>query len=130
MPDNQARWRVAFAELLDRDGSSPNDYDAGEEEDPRIYLSGEEEIGRFVCVTTNWSSRGHEMTFYLPTFNDWEAAAARAVEYIQDDLFEEIPLKIVDLETGAEWTAEPAYTWRREKEPVHRTVDQGKETTA
>jgi len=109
--DKQTRRREAFAALMESDGCLPTDYDAGEEEDPRPYLSGEEPIGRFVCVTKNWSSHGEEKLFYLPTFDDLMLATNRAEEYCDDDIFEELPVRIVDLDSGAVYYQEAIYVW-------------------
>jgi hypothetical protein len=106
----QAR-RKAFAALFEEDGSDPTNYDEGEEEDPRPYLSGEKDLGRFVCVTINWSSSGGKL-FYLPEFDDFESAKARAEFYDRDDLFEEIPVKVVDLDNGETFYAHPEYVWK------------------
>lgn len=106
----QAR-RKAFAELLEADGSDPTNYDEDEEEDPRPYLSGEKDLGRFVCVTLNWSSSDGKL-FYLPEFDDFDAAKARAELYDRDDLFEEIPVKVVDLDSGETAYATPEYVWK------------------
>lgn len=109
--EQQERWREAFADLMEADGCLPTDYDEGEEEDPRPYLSGEEPIGRFVCVTKNWSSHGEEKLFYLPIYNDLMLATNRAEEYCEDDIFEELPVKIVDLESGAVYHPQAIYVW-------------------
>lgn len=109
IPD-QERRRQAFAELMRSDGSNPEDYDEGEEEDPRPYLSGEFPLGRFVCVTLNWSHSNGKL-FYLPSFDDLMLATNRAEEYDRDDIFEEIPVKVVDLDTDTAYYAQPMYAW-------------------
>lgn len=111
----------AFRALIKRDGSDPEDYAYGEEEDPRPYLAGEEPCGRYVCVTCNWSSSDGKL-FYLPIFEDISLAIARAEEYDRDDVFEEVPIKVVDLDTGNEYYAEPIYTWKI-KAPQSTIVD-------
>lgn len=84
-----------FAQVLERFGQTADDYDQGEEEDPRPYLSGEEECRRFCCITI------HEgKVFFLPTFETREEAQGRAVEYAQDDVFPELPVGVLDLDTG------------------------------
>lgn len=93
-----------FAALIAEYHQSPEDYDEGEEEDPRPYFTGEAELSRFVCVTVNYSSQGHAKFFFLPTFEERDAAELRAVEYAQDDIFEELPVAVVDLDTGEEFT--------------------------
>lgn len=85
----------AFKALLQRYGATPDIYDAGEEEDPRPYLSGEKPCQRFVCVTMH-----AEKPFFLPRFDDAETARARAMEYATDDIFAETPVAVVDLDTG------------------------------
>lgn len=37
---------------------------------------------------------------FLPKFDDIERAVARAVEYVTDDMFVELPAAVVDLDTG------------------------------
>lgn len=82
--------------------ADPEDYDEGEEEDPRPYLNGESELERFACVTVNYSSHGYEKPFFL-FFPERDAAELRAMEYVQDDIFEEIPVEVRDLDTGEKW---------------------------
>lgn len=113
MADKQQELRrAAFAALLKRDRSSPDDYpdDEEAEENPRPYLSGEEEIGRFVAVTLNWSSSDGRL-LYLPTYDRLDLAILRAEEYDRDDIYEEIPIKVVDLDEGTEIFANPMYSW-------------------
>ena len=109
--DGYRRRREAFADLMEADGCLPTDYDEGEEEDPRPYLSGDVPCGRFVCVTKNWSSHGEEKLFYLPIFDDLQEATNRAEEYCDDDIFEELPVKIVDLDSSRVYFPEAIYVW-------------------
>lgn len=116
-PETPLAWTLgprahAFAALLEEYDASPNEYDEGEEEDPRPFLNGEQEPSRFVCVTINYSSHGYGKHFFLPTFDDQAAAEARAVEFADDDIFEELPVEVRDLDTGASF-------------PAHRTVGFG-----
>jgi hypothetical protein len=107
---DQERRREAFAALIKADGSDPESYDEGYEEDPRPYLSGDMPLGRYVCVTLNWTHSDGKL-FYLPTFDDLMLATNRAEEYDRDDIFEEIPVKVVDLDSGTEYYAKPMYAW-------------------
>lgn len=91
----QEQRRDRLAALLAEYQQVATDYDAGEEEDPRPYLSGETPCGRFVCVTDHESK-----IFFLPTFATAEIAMARAVEYVHDDIWPELPVAVVDLDTG------------------------------
>lgn len=100
-----------FRALLASDNVSPDDYDEGEEEDPQLYLSGEERIERYCVVTINWSSRSCATYFYLPTYRTMSSAKERAEYFDRDDMFEEVPDRIVDLDTGRVIRAEPSYRW-------------------
>jgi hypothetical protein len=91
-----------FTQLMARFHQSPGDYDEGEEEDPRPYFSGEKELARFCCVTLNYTSHGEEKYFFLPTFENASDACNRATEYATDDIFEELPVLVVDLDEGRE----------------------------
>lgn len=95
MSEVQAKRLEAFKALLDRYGVEASIYDTECEEDPRPYLSGAEPCGRYVCVTMHG-----EKPFFLPKFDDIERAVARAVEYVTDDMFVELPAAVVDLDTG------------------------------
>lgn len=104
------RRAAALAALMQEHRAEPDDYDAGEEEDVRPYLTGRRAPRRFVCVTEH-----NDKPFFLPTFDDAETAQARAVEYMYDDLFAEIPVAVVDLDTGERYYPEPwAMPWRVE----------------
>ena len=108
-----------FKQLLTDYHASPTDYDEGEEEDPRPYFTGEEQLCRYVCVTVNYSSHGEAKYFFLPTFDDPAAAMDRAVEYARDDLFEELPVEVHDLDGGPSYTPSwHAVPWSIEGEPV------------
>ena len=102
-----------FTKLIESYGHEPDDYDAGEEEDPRIYLDGTETLERFCCVTAHG-----EKTFFLPAFDAPAVAMARAVEYATDNIWAETPVAVVDLDTGREW--KPMWEtldWRGPTEP-------------
>lgn len=102
--------------LIESYGQKPTDYDEGEEEDPRPYISGEEECERFCCVTVNYTSHGYAKWFFLPVFPKRDAAELRAVEYAENDLFEELPVAVVDLDSGETWTPEwGSLAFRREE---------------
>jgi hypothetical protein len=100
-----------FKQLMKQYGMTASDYDAGGEEDPRPYLNGTDALSRFVCVTVNYSSQGFARHYFLPVFHDIEHAVARATEHAADDIFEELPVAVVDLDTGEtvkpQWNALP-----------------------
>lgn len=92
----QEKRLESFIALMSSDGFSADDYDEGEgEEDPRPYLQGDEPIGRFVAVTKTGNT-----FFYYPRFVFAQDAIERAVRYIEDGIYEERPLKVVDLDLG------------------------------
>jgi hypothetical protein len=95
--------RIAkFAKLIASYGHHPEDYDEGEEEDPRPYLSGELTLDRYVVVTVNYTSHGQGKYFFLSE-PELRGAQDRAVLFAQDDLFEELPVAVVDLDTDREY---------------------------
>lgn len=115
--DIQALRREAFAKLIAAHQQSPSDYDEDVEEDPRPYLSGAVELDPWIVVTANYSSHGERKVFFLPEPSRTDAYL-RAVEYAQDDIFEELPVEVVNLDTGEvwvprwsslQWRPEPAY---------------------
>jgi hypothetical protein len=87
--------------LLKRFGCTADDYAHDVEEDVRPYLTGSREIDRWCCVTVNYSSCAHAKWFFLPCFGTAEEAQIRSIEFADDDIFEEIPVAVVDLDT---WT--------------------------
>jgi hypothetical protein len=103
-----------LAKLMASYSQVPEDYDEGEEEDPRPYFTGEAELARYVCVTVNYTSHGEPKFFFLPTFDDPQLAQERAVEYAQDDLFEELPVEVYDLDSGCSFTPDwTSLQWER-----------------
>lgn len=95
--------RDAFRSLLAEYEVSEEEYDRGEEEDPRPFVAGRSRCSQFVCVTLNYSSRGGPMPFFLPTFDSLADAQRRAVEFAADDVFEELPVEVRDLDSGESW---------------------------
>lgn len=112
------RRRAAFAALLAEWHAAADDYDTDCEEDPRPYLRGRLACRRFVCVTQ------HEgKPFFLPHFDTPTEAQARAVEYVNDDLYAEAPVCVVDLDSDQRWYPEMhRCPWRLEQ-PQARAND-------
>lgn len=94
-----------LSELLVKYQQTVEDYDEEVEEDLRPYFSNRDriELGRYCCVTVNYSSHGHAKYFFLPRFETSSDARQRAYEFISDEIFEEIPVEVVDLDTGEAW---------------------------
>lgn len=94
--ETQARRRERFHELIVSFNMTPGDYDDDEdaEENPRPYLEGRKELRPWVCITE------HEgRTFFLPAFDDAETATLRAVLYVRDDIWAEVPVAVANLDT-------------------------------
>lgn len=65
------------------------------------------------CAITYCAITHHEDHHYLyPLYGTVRAAKARAVEFIVNDTFVEMPLAVVDLDTGKRWDAAITATWR------------------
>lgn len=97
--------------LLGEYGQEARDYDEGEEEDPRPYLTGEQECEQWCCVTEHDGKH-----FFLPTFHTADQAAARAVEYVEDDIWAETPVEVHNLDTGESlYPVWDALRWSPEK---------------
>lgn len=123
----QAQRRERFIALMKEHYQEPDDYDEGEEEDPRPFVDGRVPCERYVVVTANpVPGNGESKTFFLPIYDTLEAAKARAIEFAQDDVFAEIPVAIVDLESDARflpnWTQMPwvcvSAPWRAGQNPA------------
>lgn len=101
--------RTALRGLCDKHGLSPNDKTtAGEDIAP--YLANEISIARFAAVTRNG-----EIFYVIPDFATFAAAQGRAFEYVNDDIFAEWPVEVVDLDTGDTLVPDFAMVrwWRR-----------------
>lgn len=68
-------------------------------EDLEPYFSGEEEIHQFVAVTESHGS-GHALTYAYPDFDSAEAAQQRALRHVNDDIYPEGAVAVVDLDAG------------------------------
>ena len=68
-------------------------YDNVATEDLAEYLDGDIHIDRWVAVTLHDSN-----SFFVKTFPTREQAEAYTIEYINDDLFTEAPVAVVDLD--------------------------------
>lgn len=84
-----------LSKLLDEYQSDIDDYDEDCEEDLRPYFTGEQAPKRFACVTLN------EGKHFFLLLNSFKAAKLRALEYMVDDIWPELAVAVVDLDTGA-----------------------------
>lgn len=86
------------------------DYDHDSEEDLRPYFNREVEPAKWCCVTLHHYDV--EKHFFLPRFNTSAEACERAVEYVDDDIFHELPECVVDLDTLETFEPVVKYDWR------------------
>lgn len=64
------------------------------------------EPSRYCAVTFAQDHR-----YVYPLYDTLAAAKAAAVEHVGDDIYAELPLEVVDLDTGKCWKAEIATKW-------------------
>jgi hypothetical protein len=71
------------------------DYEEDVEEDLRPYLEPGAEISQFMAITH------HEGKFFLyPCFHSLDGAVGRIEEYAADDIYVEVPVGVIDLDSG------------------------------
>lgn len=93
----------SYRAILKRFSINPEDTSYSGAEDAAELLSGEREMCRYCLVTSAGDF------FYAYAYDGTlEAAKKRAFESIDDPLFAESPITIIDLDTGEEW--KPDYT--------------------
>lgn len=92
-------YKDAFAALLARYSIDPDDDSYSGAEDAKEFISGEREIRRFASVTVS----GGEFWYVRADWATKDEAQSHAVSNIDDDVFAETPILVVDLETGQEW---------------------------
>ena len=88
-----------FIRLMTAYQQTPEDYDVEVEEDVRQYFGDDAvPLSRYVCVTEHDGKH-----FFYPVYEDIPTAAARAVEYAQDDIYTESPTEVHDLDSGCSY---------------------------
>ena len=68
------------------------------EEDFANYMEGNEQIERYVAVTSTGGAHGDGLHYFVKTFPHMDDAVEYTVEHIADDIFVEIPVAVVDLD--------------------------------
>ncbi len=79
--------------------------------EPRVAAS-ELEPDRYCAITYCAITHDEDRHYLYPLYGTLRAAKARAVEFIVNDTFVEMPLAVVDLDTGRRWDAAITATWR------------------
>lgn len=122
MDETQTRRREALVALageywLDVErivaiGTDPTGhFDQTADEDLFPYLAPTEplEIASYCLVTKHEDHR-----YLIPVFDTLAQAFARAESYVDDDIFTEYPVEIIDLDSGTRWRpGSPAFSWQR-----------------
>lgn len=100
----QDRRRAMLQRVVDLYSVDTADREPDCEESLIPYFDGEQPIGKWCAITT------HEDTRYAyPAYDTREAAQSRALHYIGDSMFEEMPRAVVSLDSGLSY--EPEF-WR------------------
>ena len=101
-----------YKDVLEKCGIDPDGDSYSGEEDAQLHISGEVPLARY-CVVTQCG----EFTYAKANCETLDCAKGCALEYINDDLFQESPVAIIDLDTGerlepdfstVQWKAEVA----------------------
>lgn len=69
------------------------------EEDVAVFLRGEEPIMKWAAVTRH--AGDHPSFFIYPTFLERADAEERASRHMRDDIFQETPVYVVDMDEGS-----------------------------
>jgi hypothetical protein len=95
---DRSRVRLeALRRLADDHALSPNDRTSAGE-DLAAALAASERLGPWCAVTY---SPAHETTYLYPHCPSAAAARDRAQRYLEDPTFAELPVEVVDLDSGA-----------------------------
>lgn len=103
-----------FTEMLEKFDIGPGDYDEDCEEDIRQYLKDcspiPTKLARYAVIT--WSIVRGELQYYVyPRYDSLESAIERAEQFQNDDIAQEFPKSILDLDAGLYMNAEVAASW-------------------
>jgi hypothetical protein len=103
--------KYAYKAVLDEFGIDPEDDTYSGGEDAGEFMSGEREIERFCSVT-----QSGDFFYANPITDDFDSAKERCVMYIGDPLYAEMPVCVIDLETGQRWEPDwSVITWQEVK---------------
>lgn len=113
----ERRQRVeALDKLLTEFSQRVDDYDEGEEEDLRPYFNGSVFPLPWACITQNGTPGSYDYKTFFLLLASREEAQARAEQFIEDDIFVELPIAVVNLDTGERWNARPATKWEKQQD--------------
>lgn len=102
---------AALRKLVDEFGLTIGDTDSSANEDVTEYFDGYLPVERFVAVT-----RGGDFTYLYADYDSLHEAGLKAVENVDDCIYAESPLYVIDLDTGERWVPRwESLQWRRVK---------------
>lgn len=107
----QERRRTAFKALCEElriqvsDNPDHEHYSYSGSEDAHPYVHGQEPITGPWCIVTEHDGDEQCFAYAYPGFHDLKAAQARGAEFIDDDMFDERPLFVVNLDTSERYHA-------------------------
>lgn len=91
--------RAAYRAVLEDHCIDPDDNRTSAGEDAKANLEASE-MGRYCLVTCG------EVCHYAYPIETFEYAKEKAFENVEDDIYPELPVCIVDLDTGEKWRAD------------------------
>lgn len=91
---------AAYKAVLERHDIDPKDDSYSGGEDAAEYLAGDREIERFCVVTMANCGAETVLTYAYSGCDSLENAKLAATANIDDNIYPETPLEIVDLDTG------------------------------
>lgn len=77
-------------------------------EDALEYINGEKPVGRWVLITRASENSGFVYAYHEETYQD---VIERAGQYIGDSVFEELPVLVMNMDTGDYLWAEFEVRW-------------------
>jgi hypothetical protein len=107
----------ALLELCDVYGVPVGNYSTVSGEETLVYFPtvadevrspAVEALARYCAVTRNG-----DVHFVTPLYATLRGAKERAAHYISDSIFDELPVAVVDLDTGRRWDASLTAKWSR-----------------
>lgn len=85
-------------------------------EDLKTYLDGTSVCGEWAAVTASAGDSG-EVVYVYPYYDTRDDAIERATRYMDDDILQEMPRAVVNLDTGETWTPDWAkLPWMKEED--------------
>lgn len=120
--DDLTERQQAYRAVCERFWIKIGDAHTSSGEDSALYFSAivdgemiepEQEVKRYCAVTIGQGSSGDDIYYAYADFDTLEGAQAKAARNIADDIFSELPMQIIDLDTDESYTPIISVEWRR-----------------